>query len=93
MIFVDCPGYGASNLKPPEVILRETRDPHLVLLILNGGETVHDQDVALYKVLASHVKTVRTLPSGRWTSPPNKGPPPATPMNASASTHSPAVRS
>lgn len=61
LIFVDCPGYGAANLKPPEVILQETKDPHLVLLVLNGGETVHEQDVALYKVLASHVRTLVAL--------------------------------
>lgn len=61
LIFVDCPGYGAANLRPPEVILQETKDPHLVLLVLNGGETVHEQDVALYKVLASHVRTIVAL--------------------------------
>ena len=61
MVFVDCPGYGAANLKPPEVILKETQDPHLVILVINGGEAVRDQDVALFKVLNDHVKTLVVL--------------------------------
>ena len=60
-ILVDCPGYGAANMKPPEIILRETMDPHVVVQILNGAEGLHDQDIALYRVLSRHVKTVVAL--------------------------------
>lgn len=60
-ILVDCPGYGAANMKPPEIILRETMDPHLVVQIVNGATGLTDQDVALYKVLAKHVKTIVVL--------------------------------
>ena len=60
-ILVDCPGYGAANMKPPEIILRETMDPHVVIQILNGAEGLHDQDIALYRVLSRHVKTIVAL--------------------------------
>lgn len=60
-ILVDCPGYGAANMKPPEIILRETMDPHLVVQIVNGATGLHDQDVALHRVLSRHVKTLVVL--------------------------------
>ena len=60
-ILVDCPGYGAANMKPPEIILRETMDPHLVVQIINGATGLMDQDIALYRVLSRHVKTLVVL--------------------------------
>lgn len=60
-VIVDCPGYGAASVTPPDVVLKQTMDPHLVLQVLNGGESVHDQDVALYKVISRHVQTVVAL--------------------------------
>lgn len=60
-ILVDCPGYGAANMKPPEIILRETMDPHLVVQIVNGSTGLTDQDIALYRVLSRHVKTLVVL--------------------------------
>jgi small GTP-binding protein len=60
-VLVDCPGYGAANMHPPEIILKETMDPHLIVQVLNGAEAIHDQDVALHRVLSRHVKTIVTL--------------------------------
>jgi uncharacterized protein (DUF697 family)/predicted GTPase len=60
-ILVDCPGYGAASMKAPDIILKETMDPHLVLMVLNGGEAIHDPDTALYRVLSKHVKTIVAL--------------------------------
>ncbi|MBI4862237.1 MAG: GTP-binding protein [Candidatus Riflebacteria bacterium] len=60
-IIVDCPGYGAGSVTAPDVVLKQTMDPHLVLQVLNGGEAVHDADVALYRVLSRHVKTIVVL--------------------------------
>ena len=60
-ILVDCPGYGAANMKPPEIILRETMDPHIVIQIVNGATGLMDQDIALYRVLSRHVKTIVVL--------------------------------
>lgn len=60
-IFVDCPGYGAGSMKAPEIILKETMDPHVILQVISGASAIEDQDIALYKVLSRHVKTLVAL--------------------------------